>query len=390
MSAINKLPETTQEIRNCCADLKVLGRKDFKLLLKWRLRVRDIFQFPSTKSASEHAVDEEVVESGPMDEELKIQQELQDMKDRDNSKKKRERRRGNEKKQKEIVRMQLHMMAPTEIGMEEQGIREEGGMFKLKTIDQTDALHRLSKGKMVMLSGAEARRSEDASNNMPGGVEDDTDEEEDQLERELDHMYDSYRERRAETDAKYRAKRARMEHHDEEWEGVSGSSEAANSDVENLEEDSSEDDSGHEHGHVMPTSLIRDLDSCSETTGGLSKRARNFFSQDIFQNIPGLLDADPGDREKQKKGVEAREANSEARQQEILSDDDDIPSIAMQKEQHMRTEETANPEKNTGFEVVKRNASEDDWETENKSDGHGRPGKLRISLLQSQHCSKAD
>lgn len=40
ISTISKLPETTLEIRNCCYDLRVLGRKEFKHLLKWRLSVR--------------------------------------------------------------------------------------------------------------------------------------------------------------------------------------------------------------------------------------------------------------------------------------------------------------------------------------------------------------
>jgi AdoMet-dependent rRNA methyltransferase SPB1 len=33
-------PATTPEIRSLCADLGVLGRVDFKNLLKWRLAVR--------------------------------------------------------------------------------------------------------------------------------------------------------------------------------------------------------------------------------------------------------------------------------------------------------------------------------------------------------------
>lgn len=41
IAAISKLPETTVEIKNCCQDLKVLGRKEFKHLLKWRLSVRE-------------------------------------------------------------------------------------------------------------------------------------------------------------------------------------------------------------------------------------------------------------------------------------------------------------------------------------------------------------
>lgn len=35
LDVVRTNPKTTQEIRSLCADLKVLGRKDFKALLKW-------------------------------------------------------------------------------------------------------------------------------------------------------------------------------------------------------------------------------------------------------------------------------------------------------------------------------------------------------------------
>lgn len=105
------MPETTEEIRTCCADLRVLGRKDFKMLLKWRLKAREAFGMP-TKNTKMPEVSEEVAEVESMDDELKIQEELQALKDKDSAKRKRERRRENEMKQKDIVRMQLHMVAP--------------------------------------------------------------------------------------------------------------------------------------------------------------------------------------------------------------------------------------------------------------------------------------
>jgi len=39
--AVSKMPETTKEIRHCCDDLRVLGKKEFRALLKWRLSVRE-------------------------------------------------------------------------------------------------------------------------------------------------------------------------------------------------------------------------------------------------------------------------------------------------------------------------------------------------------------
>lgn len=151
LAAMDKLPITTEEIRENCKDLKVLGRKDFKLLLRWRLKVREIFGLATVKEEeqakadAQAKADEEVAEVESMDEELKIQEELQAMRDRENAKRKREKRRENEKKQKEIVRMQMNMMAPMDIGMEQEGPMGPDSMFNLKAVDKAGAVDRLAR-----------------------------------------------------------------------------------------------------------------------------------------------------------------------------------------------------------------------------------------------------
>jgi len=42
MKMFEKQPETTEEIKNCLNDLKVLNSKDFKGLLKWREKMKKI------------------------------------------------------------------------------------------------------------------------------------------------------------------------------------------------------------------------------------------------------------------------------------------------------------------------------------------------------------
>ncbi|PWW78377.1 FtsJ-domain-containing protein [Tuber magnatum] len=46
VAAISRMPETTMEIRHCCGDLRVLGKKEFRTLLKWRLSVREKVCYP--------------------------------------------------------------------------------------------------------------------------------------------------------------------------------------------------------------------------------------------------------------------------------------------------------------------------------------------------------
>ncbi|KAI9759216.1 MAG: AdoMet-dependent rRNA methyltransferase spb1 [Chaenotheca gracillima] len=290
LAALDRLPETTEEIRQCCADLKVLGRKEFRTLLRWRLKVRDKFGFASKKTAAQAgqaAEGEEVAEVEPMDEELRIQEELQQMADNQSSRKKRERRKENERKTKEITRMQLHMTAPTEIGLEQAGPNGEGSMFALKSVDKAGALGKLTRGKMVVShdknengSGANSTRLGNGSDNSDS----DSDPEQDQLEHELDSMYNQYQTQKSEADAKYRAKKARAEKDDGNWEGISEHSET--SDSEAVEEESSDGESEEED--TGDQTLIMSKDGRGVGQNGLTRRAEMFFDQDLFKDIGGL------------------------------------------------------------------------------------------------------
>jgi AdoMet-dependent rRNA methyltransferase SPB1 len=386
LAALNKLPETTDEIRLCCNDLKVLGRKEFKLLLRWRLKVREIFGFPSKKTAKASLMEEaeEVAETEPMDEELRIQQDLQALKDKENGKKKREKRRANEQKQKEIIRMQLNMTAPMDIGMEEAGPMGEGAMFALKTLDQSDAVRKIAKGKMAVIKENEAKKDHDSGLGSSAGTDDESDEEEDRLERELDSMYDQYRERKGERDAKYRAKRARQEHEDGEWEGVSADEKGV-SDDEMLEEDSDEDEDDEEEDTSSKQPLLRDLDGVAAGPDGLSKRATRFFSQDIFKDVAELLDEEEEEENKEHSDQEMEAAQGddadtmetdavEVNDQEGSTSDDEVPSpkVAKQKKQ-----KTAASDSDDDFEIVRNDDDDDesDWEVEEKRRKDPRPGK---------------
>ena len=284
IATIDKMPETTQEIRNCCNDLKVLGRADFKRLLRWRLKVREIFGFSTKKKDAEIAAEkakvaqsEEIALIENMDEEMKIQEEMERLKDQDSRKKKKAKRNENEKKQKEIIRMQMNMTTPMEIGMEQAGPYGEDSMFALKAVDSAGALAQVAKGKMATI--VEHKRPEEDSD-----VEMESDDEEDALERELDNAYSTYVEERSAKDAKYRAKRNRTEDEDGEWNGFSDNEKAESSDEE-LVEDADSDTDDDEEG---PKKLITDLNNDQGTRSGLTKRAARFFEQDIFKGIDGL------------------------------------------------------------------------------------------------------
>ncbi|KAI1025356.1 hypothetical protein LB504_012629, partial [Fusarium proliferatum] len=376
LAALDKLPETTDEIRNCCSDLRVLGRKDFKLLLRWRLKVRDIFQLktPQTTTVEEP---EEVAEVESMDEELKIQEELQNMKDRENTKRKREKRKENERKQREVVRMQLNMGTPFDIGLEESGPIGEGAMFSLKKVDKTDAMRRLNRGKMIVPTQA-TQKEADSGLGSSGETDDESDSEEDRLERELESMYDQYKERKAEVDAKYRAKKARKNFGDDEWDGLSGEEADENDDSSDLEED----DSSSSEDEAPTEELIRDLDS-SKGANGLSKRATAFFNQDIFLGISGIL-------------PEQEDIAEDSADEEVNRD---VAAIVAQQAKNRKAEAPAKSTKTKAaqvdseseeedneddFEVVKRD-EDDDWD----KDTRRADGKPDIDIITAEAMSLA-
>ena len=284
LATLDRLPESTKEVRNCCQDLKVLGRKEFRLLLRWRIKAREILGLSTKKQTAEDKGDEQITEVLPIDEELRIQEEMQQMNEREDSRQKRERKRENERKQREIVRMQLHMAMPKEIGLEQAGPNGEDSMFALASVDRAGVIEQVAKGKVaegVAQSKQEAIRTDH-----------DSDPEEDGLDRKLDELYDLYQERKSASDAKQRAKKSRKKHEDGDWEGFSDHERRIPGLFESDISDSTDDDAENgEHSGL----ILRDYTSSDEVNNGLSKRASTFFQQEIFKDMGDFIADDSDD-----------------------------------------------------------------------------------------------
>ncbi|KAF6231580.1 hypothetical protein HO173_010332 [Letharia columbiana] len=396
LAALDKLPETTDEIRQSCMDLKVLGRKEFRMLLRWRLKARDTFGFPSKKSGKDLA-GEEVAEVEPMDEELQIQEELQRLKENEGSRKKRERRRENERKQKEIVRMQMHMTTPTEIGLEQRGPNGEDSMFALAAVDKAGAIEKVARGKMALQLQAKQASDNDS------GSEAESDEEEDILDEELDALYSQYQERKSESDAKYRAKKARKEHEDRDWEGFSDHEKSSDEDFER--DQSSNESSAEEDERQDSQRLIYPQNGFAQGQAGLTRRAALFFEQDIFKDIGNLgaeeendsavhLEDDETDDGPITQAVKAPAIEKESmRLSQLPTAEATLPgatdgqdseeSEASEDEAENRRKDDEN-ETEGGFEVVK--AGETDWETEGEP---RKDGRLDIDIITAEAMTLA-
>jgi AdoMet-dependent rRNA methyltransferase SPB1 len=376
LAALDKLPETTKEIRDCCMDLRVLGRKEFRNLLRWRLKVREKFGF-ATKKTQNNAIAEEVAEIEPMDKGLRIQAELQSLSEKGKSRKKRERRRENEKKQREIIRMQLHMTAPTEIGLEQAGPNGEGSMFALKAVDKYGAVDQIVRGKMGILTDGDGRKDHDSGIGT-SETDAESDAEEDRLDRYLDSMYEQYQTRKSESVAKFRAKKARKEYEDGEWEGLS-ENESVNDDGDSLDEDSSDRPSNEEEAE-QSRPLLTDLERDAKRPGTLSKRAAQFFDQDIFKYIGGLAEEDSESHSSEGSMGAAlndleRTATINSSKDDVLSEND-VDSISAPKD----IEGPEVTDDNDDFEIVKPDRDESQWEDQDAPRKDGRLGEKSLFL----------
>ena len=261
---------TTKEIVACCEDLKVLGKKDFRSLLKWRLTMRDDLGL----SAKKQEKVAEPTETVTITEDDQITAEMSRLSAQEQATKKRERRKLNERKQKEITRMQLGMLTPHELGMEQDAM-DSDEIFGLKKAEQNGAMAGL-------LSGAVPEESDEEMDSMDIDEDYDTDDEVNDLEKQLDVMYNQYQERKAETNAKYKAKRAREEV--EEWNGIDESSGVKqNGDASSSDSESEFENDVNNPVDTLLTSLGPRLDARSK--GKLSQRAALFFDQPDFEGI---------------------------------------------------------------------------------------------------------
>lgn len=283
-------PATTDEIRVLCKDLQVLGRSEFKQLLKWRLTVRrDMDKQLGATKAKEAAAKggktkgDDSDDDQPEDPEERLLREMSEIRDRLERRKKREKKRRRELKVKS--RLRAAQLA------EAEGIADEDGpegLFSLKE---------LKGGRTAKVAEADAPSDDDfSSSDSDGGGErssDESDIDSDEERRRYDATMDEYleesyrswkeRQRIRETGGNVRKKRRRLGMDGE----LSSDEEKDNKDSEEESGSSSEDELSEED----EGDLIVSLDDDDEYGGGGRKpnkaakdavAAAQWFSQDVF------------------------------------------------------------------------------------------------------------
>ncbi|KAG0668301.1 AdoMet-dependent rRNA methyltransferase spb1 [Maudiozyma exigua] len=322
---VKKMKQTNKELLACIDDLKVLGKKDFKMILRWRKNARDLLGLDKDD-------DNEEADVNPLTEDEQIEKELGDLQEKQRLTKKREKRKKNEMKQKEITRMQMNMLTPDDIGIEAANLGRES-LFDLKTAEKTGILDKLAKGKKRMIFNDD-ELAEDNDIHIDEKMVRDRDvyKEVDDLEAQLDSMYDNFKQRKSERDAKFRARQARGGDNEEEWTGFTDKK--PEDDEVNAESDYEMEDTGSDLSDSDDDEAINQLISNLKTQPNqskLSNKASRLFNNPIFDNVvadlPNKLDADGvssesvGDISKLK--PKSRMSNNDIEENNNDSDSDD-------------------------------------------------------------------
>ncbi|GEQ66903.1 hypothetical protein JCM33374_g566 [Metschnikowia sp. JCM 33374] len=291
---LKKLRHCTPELRECIKDLKVLGKKDFKLILKFRKEAREILGLDDEPESEENDVKDVA-----MTEDERINSELDKMSERLKQKRRREKKRANELKQKEIIRAQMNMMTDMTIGIE-AGQSGMDSTFSLATAAKTGQLDELAKGKKKMIFT-------DTTSNQNADVDSitedvDSEAEVDNLEASLDGMYEQYKQRRAEKSSNYRAKMMRGDADDEPWDGIA-SNDDQSGDEKSFEMESDSDDDSDDDDKIRQIMMKKQQDDSMKTSTAF------FASNPVFSELcdEELLE---GISKPKEKGTAASKADS--------------------------------------------------------------------------------
>ncbi|KAJ2807480.1 AdoMet-dependent rRNA methyltransferase spb1 [Coemansia guatemalensis] len=306
-----KLPETTEDILLACKDLRLLGRKDFRILMKWRAGLRERFQLEKTE-------DTPAVEDGAGDDDgSDVEGELDALVSKETKRLRKERRRLNARRQRQLVKMHMNMTTPSDIGMEQD---EGEALFRQSAIGKGTGAPALERGDMSAIDVDADLADEElvelgarsASDSEAGaGSGDDGEDDEIRLQRlesEMDSMYSEYVERKRERDAKYDIKKKRAADDvfrgfgddDDDANGTAGSDESDGGSSDDadmqLSAENSESDEDEQIRSMMLDSKKRKKEkrtsgasgNISENAGKLAGRAAMWFDQPVFKGIGGV------------------------------------------------------------------------------------------------------
>ncbi|KAG9089157.1 AdoMet-dependent rRNA methyltransferase spb1 [Ceratobasidium sp. 370] len=346
-----KLEATSPDVTANRDDLKVLGKDDFKKLLKWRTAIREevsrrdiLFIIDSDRCLSlglgskQKPLDDatETVEVMEVDEDQQIEAELTRLNADAAARAKRDRRKANEKRTRTVMRMQLQMTAPLYIGMEFTDNALKGDVFNLSGVD----------GKGVTAKDYDSS-DEEGEQRLAGGDDegessaDDEDGEKRLLGSRTSWMgYTSTKESRQKDKSREEWSGIRKgDDEDEEESGEGGWDVAQAARDRGDEGESSSDEDEGERPAVKRRKvgdknekerLITRLEEPKQKSAA-SKAAQVWFSQDLFKDVANVEDGDEeGDRHEDVEMASESDGVDGPESAEGAEDEDDFEIVAQE------------------------------------------------------------
>ncbi|KAG1826047.1 Spb1 C-terminal domain-containing protein [Suillus subaureus] len=381
-----QLDITTPEVQASCEDLKVLGKGDFKNLLRWRTALRQEIGL-DVKAEDTQDVTETVEITDDVDEEQQIRNELERLNAEAAARTKRERRRANEIKTKTIQRMQLQMTAPLDIGLEQNDASLGMGQEDMFDLTGTERQLRNKGGIGIIRVDDDTPEDEDEDEVAARDDEEDevldSDEERDRkasrLEAEMDGLYDAYQEKLKERDSKFQAREARQRNGMlEEWGGIQDGDNSESDEEGGWDQmeaakgdnDDSSDESDDEE-HETPSRKRRrpqaieiksnkkvKLVTKLEESAVVGRASQVWFSQDVFGGVEGLDDIEG--EEEGEEDVDMASAQHDGSEEEWQDD----PAASSDGD----------------FEVVPQRADDDDiemWDAEDENQDEAKKEHIK-------------
>nr|XP_040040360.1 pre-rRNA 2'-O-ribose RNA methyltransferase FTSJ3 [Gasterosteus aculeatus aculeatus] len=158
-------PATSDEIKNCCRDIKVLGRKELRMLLTWRTRLRKFLAKKRKGDAEQRdpeinlSSDEDKADSDGEPDKKKKEEVEEEEDDEEEMEKRLAEMKAEElaelrRKKKKLLKERRKLRERVELKMDLPGVSiadsYDSSMFSLSTIKKQKALVDLSKGDMQL------------------------------------------------------------------------------------------------------------------------------------------------------------------------------------------------------------------------------------------------
>jgi len=196
LGRVGGLPQTNEDIRSYCQDLKLLSKSDFKQLIKWRSGIMKMLEKEKEQEDKANKADEEEEneeddspEAVAIKEELALDAELEDLEKKAQKDKHRVKRKENERKAKLRERLKLKMILPDDNGPEEM----DQSLFTLKAIRSKKNLSTVASGEDILSSDEETEPEGDDDKHEEEDVDVDGSKAKQArirfMERALDNMY---------------------------------------------------------------------------------------------------------------------------------------------------------------------------------------------------------